>query len=149
MTPRGPSVTTVRNVVLATALLTLIHFTDNVVSFDTYPQTDFSEGWLTKFTVAISWPIFTAVGIVAYRLYRRGRHVAGGLTLALYSYAGLVSLGHFTAASPADLTTRGVITVFIDVSLGVVVLATAVWILVAERRGRYAAGGAPKRPSTS
>jgi hypothetical protein len=44
------------------------------------------------------------------------------------------SLGHFAYGSPSDLTTRGAVSVFVDVFAGTAVLVIAVWSIVARRR---------------
>ena len=132
-----PSLTTVGLVVGASVAVTAFHFTDNYVSIETYPQPD----WVSRASVLISWPIFTALGIAAYAFYRRERFMlANGLLLA-YSYAGLSSLGHFLSGSPDEFTTRGFVSVLLDGVAGGAVLALAIWSILAHRR----APGIPKR----
>ena len=130
---RPPSVTTVRNVVLATIVLTLLHFTDNAVYLETYPAPDWQPDWFV-WVVALSWPIFTAVGVMAYRYYRDGRWSRAHGFLVAYSYTGLVSVGHFISGPPSEFTTRGLVSVFVDIAMGSLVLATAAWSIVARRR---------------
>lgn len=128
-----PSTKTVRNVVAATIVLTLIHFTDNFVSIDTYPAASWQPDWF-EWVVLASWPLFTAIGVFAYRAYRDGDFRHAHPALIAYSYTGLISLGHFAYGSPADLTTRGLVSVTIDVIAGTVVLAVALWSITARRR---------------
>lgn len=130
MASTPPSVRTVGAVVLASVVLTAFHFTDNFVAIETYPQPE----WVTRAVVAISWPLFTAVGIAAYLFYRRGNTALAHPFLIAYSYTGLSSLGHFLSGSPDEFTTRGLVSVFVDGAVGSAVLAVAVWSLVARRR---------------
>jgi len=130
---RPPSVKTVRNVVAASIVLTLFHFTDNAVFLETYPAPEWQGDWFL-WVVILSWPIFTAFGVLGYRYYREGRYSRAHPFLVFYSYAGLVSIGHFLYGSPSDLTTRGVVSVFVDITMGSIVLAVAVWSIVARRR---------------
>ena len=130
---RPPSVKTVRNVVFATIALTLLHFTDNAVFLETYPAPDWQGDWFI-WVVILSWPLFTTIGVLAYRNYRDGNFSRAHPLLVAYSYTGLVSAGHFIYGSPADLTTRGVVSVFVDITMGSLVLATGVWSIVARRR---------------
>jgi hypothetical protein len=127
---RPPSLSTVRLVVIASVLLTAIHFTDNYVSIETYPQPD----WVTGAVVLVSWPLFTAFGVAGYLLYRRGRFATAHAFLLVYSYTGISSLGHFLSGSPDEFTTRGVVSVLIDGVAGFAVLAVAVWSILARRR---------------
>lgn len=135
---RPPSVTTVRNVVIATAALTLFHFTDNTVAIDTYPAASWQPNWF-EWVVAASWLLFTAIGVLAYRFYKRGEFQKAHVALIAYSYTGLVSLGHFAYGGPDELTTRGAVSVLVDAVAGLVVLAVAVRSIVARRRGAFTA----------
>ncbi len=131
---RPPAVSTVRNVVIATAVLTLFHFTDNAVSIDTYPAAGWQPDWF-EWVVAGSWFLFTAVGVLAYRFYKRGEFGKAHVALILYSYTGLISLGHFAYGGPDELTTRGVVSVLIDAVAGLAVLAVALRSILARRSG--------------
>jgi tryptophan-rich sensory protein len=128
-----PSVSTVRLVVLTTIVLTLFHFTDNAVNVDTYPKAGWQPDWF-EIVVAVAWVLYTAVGVAGFLLYQRGRFRAAQAALLVYGYLVISSLGHFIYGSPDELTTRGVISVFVDVAAGTVVVAVAVWSIVARRR---------------
>jgi hypothetical protein len=130
---RPPSVSTVGLVVGASIVLTAFHFADNYFAIETYPQPD----WISGAVVLVSWPLFTALGVTGYLLYRRGRFSQAHALLIAYSYAGLSSLGHFLSGSPDEFTTRGVASIFIDAIAGTAALAVALWSIVALR-------GAPK-----
>ena len=127
-----PSLATVRFVVFASVLLTAFHFTDNYVSLETYPQPE----WITGPVVLITWPLFSAVGITGYVLYRRGRLSLAHPLLFAYSYVGLSSLGHFLSGSPDEFTTRGLVSVLVDGVAGSAVLAVTVWSILAHRSQR-------------
>ncbi|MEA2450703.1 MAG: hypothetical protein QOG63_2635 [Thermoleophilaceae bacterium] len=132
---RPPSVTTVRNVVAISVVLTLFHFTDNTVAIDTYPKASWQPDWFWV-VVALSWPLFTAFGVLGYRYYKRGDYAKAHPALIVYSYTGLVSLGHFAYGGPSELTTRAVISVFVDAAVGLAVLGVTLWSIVARRRAR-------------
>jgi hypothetical protein len=129
---RQPSVTTVRNVVAISVVLTLFHFTDNTVNIDTYPGPSWQPDWFWV-VVALSWPLFTAFGVLGYSFYKRGELSKAHPALIVYSYTGLVSLGHFAYGGPGDLTTRAVISVFVDAVVGLTVLGVALWSIAAHR----------------
>ena len=118
-----------RLVVFASIVLTAFHFTDNYVSLETYPQPD----WITGPLVLISWPLFTAVGVVGYIRYRQGRLALAHPLLFAYGYVGLSSLGHFLSGSPDEFTTRGLVSVLVDGVAGSAVVAVTVWSIVAHR----------------
>jgi ammonia channel protein AmtB len=129
---RPPSASTVRWVVLGTIAVSLFHFTDNAVNVDTYPKAGWQPDWFDV-VVAVAWFVYTAVGIVGYRLYERGRFGAAHACLLIYGYLVFSSLGHFLYGSPSELTTRGLVSVFVDVAAGSLVIAVAVWSLLARR----------------
>jgi hypothetical protein len=128
--PRQPPVSTVGLVVGASIALTAFHFADNYLSIETYPQPD----WISGAVVLISWPLFTALGVAGYLLYRQGRFSQAHAFLIAYSYAVLSSLGHFLSGSPDEFTTRGLVSIFIDGIAGAALLAVALWSIVTLRR---------------
>jgi small-conductance mechanosensitive channel len=132
---RPPSVSTVRWVVFGTIALTLFHFTDNAVNVDTYPAAGWQPDWF-EVVVAVAWFAYTAVGVAGYRLYERGRFGAAHACLLIYGYLVISSLGHFFYGSPDELTTRGLISVFVDVAAGSVVIAVALSSILARSRER-------------
>jgi hypothetical protein len=138
---RPPSERSVGVVVGATIVLTAFHFTDNIVNVDTYPRQDWISGSAIQIAGLIFWPVFAAIGVLAYRLYRRGRFPLANWLLVAFSYIGLVSLGHFTAGSPDEMTARGLISVIVDVTAGFTVLGVALWSMLA-RRGKATAAPA-------
>jgi hypothetical protein len=127
---RQPSPSTVGFVVGASIILTAFHFADNYFSIETYPEPD----WISGAVVLISWPLFTALGVAGYVLYRQGRFSQAHAFLIAYSYTGLSSLGHFLSGSPDEFTTRGLVSIFVDGIAGAAVLAVALWSIVALRR---------------
>jgi hypothetical protein len=152
MRVRPPSTRTVGVVVAATILLTAFHFTDNIVNVDTYPRQDWISGSFIQIAGLIFWPTFALIGVAGYLNYRRNRFPLANWLLVAFSYLGLVSLGHFTAGSPDELTIRGLISVLIDATAGFTVLGVALWSFLARRKGlpapsagASATGGSPAR----
>ena len=129
-----PSPSTIGVVVATSIAATALHFTDNLVSIETYPQ----PGWVSEPVVVVSWLLYTAAGVGGYLLYRRGVLLAAHALLFAYAFAGLSSLGHFFSGSPDEFTTRGLISVLIDGAAGAAVLASVAWSVLA--RGSVGAG---------
>ena len=135
---RAPSAATVRWVVLGTIAVSLFHFTDNAVNVDTYPKASWQPEWF-EILVVVGWVVYTAVGVAGWRLYESGRFRAANACLLIYGYLIASSLGHFLYGSPDELTTRGLISVFVDVAAGFTVMAVAVRSILARRGARIAA----------
>jgi hypothetical protein len=131
--PAPPSRKAVRRVVLGSVALTLFHFTDNAVNVETYPQGDWQPEWF-EIVVVAAWLVYTAVGLAGLLLYERGRFRAAHACLIVYGYLVLSSLGHFLYGPPGELTTRALVSVLLDAAAGAVVIAVAVWSILARRR---------------
>jgi hypothetical protein len=123
-----PSTNVVRFVVAASIVVTVFHFTDNAISIEDYPQ----PGWITVAVVLISWPLFSAVGVAGYLLYRDGQFPLANWLLLAYAFAGISSLGHLLSGSPDEFTTRGLISIFTDGLAGFAVLTVALWSFMAR-----------------
>jgi hypothetical protein len=128
-----PSASTVRALVVTTIALTLFHFTDNAVNVDTYPKASWQPDWF-DIVVVVGWVLYTAVGGAGVWLYQRQRFRAAHVSLVIYGYLVLSSLGHFLYGSPSELTTRGLVSVLVDTVAGAVVILVALRSIVARRR---------------
>ena len=127
-----PSFSTVRLAVFTTIAVSLFHFTDNAVNINSYPKAGWQPDWF-DILVVVGWFVYTAVGLTAVALYRRQRFRAAHLALVLYGAMIFSSLGHFLYGSPSELTTRGLVSVFVDVTAGAAVIAVAIWSILARR----------------
>lgn len=126
----APSPTAVRNVLVASIVVTAFHYTDNYLSIAEYPAPD----WINREIIYIAWGLLTLIGIAGYLFYRDGRRLAGGIYLAVYSYTGLSSLGHYLYGSMDDFTTRMHVLVWADGLVGLAVGGCALLILRNVRR---------------
>jgi hypothetical protein len=119
-------------VLLAAAVISsAVHYTDNYLAFEKYPQGDIE---ISDDTVWIAWIAFTAFGLAGYLLYRRGRTIAVATCLAIYSVSGLISIGHYTAPGMSELAAWRHVSIAIDGILGAAILAFAYWSVREERR---------------
>jgi hypothetical protein len=139
---RPPSARTVGLVVGATIGLTAFHFTDNIVNVDTYPRQEWLSATAIQVAGLIFWPVVSSFGIAGYRFYRRGNFELAHPFLIAFSFLGLISLAHFTAGPPDELTTRGLVSVLIDGTAGFTVLGVALWSVLARRRAAAPEGAA-------
>jgi len=58
---------------IVSIISTSIHFTDNYLFIDQYPQ----PAWITAPSIYQSWLILTAVGIAGYWLYKERKFLVG------------------------------------------------------------------------
>lgn len=123
---KAPSNRTVATAVGISVLGTAIHYTDNYLYIDEYPQPDY----INKEMVALAWILFTLIGIAGVLLYRERRPLAASLYLMVYSYTGLSSLGHYAFGASNEFTTKMHAFIWMDGVLGTIVVLVALSIFV-------------------
>jgi hypothetical protein len=112
--------------ILAFAVLsTLLHNAHNTIEVDQYPTRWVSDS-VIQVAAVITWPIFSAIGLYAYRLYRRRRFPRAQFVLTLYAVYCMSTLLHFTQG-PVHLPPFWYGTIFTDGLAGLSVLAFAIW----------------------
>ena len=116
-------------VLLAGVVLTTVHYTDNYLYFDEYPQ----PGSLQRWHVWAGWLLLTAVGVAGYRLYASGRALPGYVCLVVYSYTGLSSLGHYLYGTLGEFSAKQHFFILVDGVAGASVIAFVVWSVVTQR----------------
>jgi hypothetical protein len=99
-----------------------LHFTHNFVEIDQYPRSDLISNAVIQAAIVVSWPLFTAIALVGYRLYARRRYTPAHACLLGYALFCMVSLGHFVDGSP-DIAPFWYATIFTDVLAGLAVMA--------------------------
>ena len=126
---RPPSKSLVRAVVVSSILVTALHYTDNYISIEDYPQPD----WIHRETIYITWFLLTLIGAAGYMLFREGLFASAGLYLLVYSYTGTSSLGHYPYGGAGDFTAKMHLLIWSDALVGLLVAACALWILLTRR----------------
>jgi hypothetical protein len=120
--------------------VSIVHYTDNFLSYDDYPHGTGPEP--SAGVVLGAWFVLTPFGLAGYLLYMRGRIRAGAMLLVVYSTSGLVGIGHYTVAGMTDEPVWRQAHVVADVLLGAGIFAFAVWsILRLPRTFRPATAG--------
>ena len=109
--------------VIACIISTGIHFTDNYFEFEKYPQPD----WITPSSVYIAWLAWTVIGIAGYWLYKNGKFWIAYLCLAIYSFAGLDSLGHYLYGNMSDFSMKMHFFILTDGLTGLAILSFTLW----------------------
>jgi hypothetical protein len=109
-------------VLLAVAIVeSFVHYADNTIRYDDYTVANpsFLGSLVKQWVIPVSWVLFTAAGIIGYRRFRDGRRAEA---------AAWLSVLHDTDISLDDLSAFQNTFVFLDVVLGVAVLAFAIWV---------------------
>jgi hypothetical protein len=107
-------------VVCAYAAASLFHFAHNAWFLDEYPNLPV---WLTRGQVYAAWLCLTAVGALGLVLTRTRYALAGFAVLALYGLLGLDGLAHYSVAPMSAHTATMNLSIGIEVSMALVLLA--------------------------
>jgi hypothetical protein len=113
-------------------LVSIVHYTDNYVNYDDYPQPT-SGPAPSQSLVLAAWFPFTAAGLAGYVLFRRSASNLALLLLAAYSGSGLVGIGHYLVPGATSMPWWRQAHVCLDIACGIAVIAFAMW--AARSRG--------------
>ncbi|MFD8494049.1 hypothetical protein [Amycolatopsis sp. NPDC059657] len=107
-------------------LSTALHYGHNTIALDQYPAVDGLRGVLGQVLVVFAWLLFTTFGVLGYRRYARKADWTALAFLAVYSLAGLSTMGHFLVG-PVSLPAFWFATIFTDSLAGVGIWVFVVW----------------------
>ena len=136
MTPRAKTVLQV--ILVAAVVSSIVHYTDNTIRFDQYPQDD--PKLITRAMIPLSWAAFVAFGAFGYVFFRRERWEAAAASLAVFSISGLISPLHYTSAPMSEFDGLQNTFIWTDFLTCVAVIAFAVWLGLTTRAARAVAG---------
>lgn len=122
-----------RLLVAAAIAESFIHYADNTLRYDDYTAADptFPASLIKQWVIPVSWVLFTIAGIIGYRRFREGRRPQAAAWIGAYSTSGLISVLHYRDISLDDLSAFQNTFVFLDIVLGVLLLAFALWTALA------------------
>jgi hypothetical protein len=123
MSPEAKRQFLLRSLLIACIVSTAIHFTDNYIYIDEYPQPD----WVNPSAIYISWIIWSVIGIVGYWLYRTQRFWLAYGCLVAYSFCGLDSLGHYLYGTMSDFSAKMHFFILTDGFTGLAILGFTLW----------------------
>ena len=150
--------TAILRVLLVVAIAeSFVHYADNTLRYDDYTVADpsFPGGLIKQWVIPVSWVLFTVVGIIGYRRFREGRRPEAAAWIGAYSVSGLISILHYRDIAVGDLSAFQNTFVFLDVALGMSLVAFALWTALAAplpspaspERGALSAQGRIRVPS--
>lgn len=121
----------------AAVTVSVIHYADNTIRWDDFVPADPDDltlSFIERWTIPVSWVVFTACAVMGYRAYRQHRWPAAAAWLAAYSGSGLIGIGHYVDIPVSQLSAFQNAHVVVDIVLGALVLAFAVWVALAAPR---------------
>ena len=110
-------------ILVASAVSTAVHYTDNYVFMEAYPQ----PPWVTRLGIVAGWIVLTSVGALGYWLYRQGHRNLAYACLLVYSVTGLSTLGHYVYGGCSAFSTKTHVLIVTDGLTGLAVVGFVVW----------------------
>ncbi len=124
--------------------VSVVHYTDNYVNYDDYPQPGPGDLPAPSATVVgLAWFAFTASGVLGVWLWFRDRITGAAVALTGYSVSGLIGFGHYALPGATDMVWWRQTHVVVDIVCGIATLAFALW------SARHAAELRAARPSNA
>lgn len=117
---------------IASIISTAIHFTDNYLFIEQYPQPD----WITAPLIYQSWLILTAVGISGYWLYKYRRFWLAYGCLLIYSFTGLASPGHYFYGTMSQFSAKMHLFIWTDGLTSLAILGFTFWSVLILKQWR-------------
>jgi len=93
---------TLKWLVLCTFASSVLHYADNLLLFDQYPE----PPWINRTIIDAFWFIMTPLAWIGYRLIQRGSHHSGTIVLMGYAACNLLTLGHYGYAPMLHIAPR-------------------------------------------
>jgi hypothetical protein len=111
-------------------LTSLVHFVHNAEYLGGYPNL---PAWLSRSQIYGAWCGITAIGLVGYTLYRRGRALTGFWLLVLYTSLGFDGLLHYRRAPLTAHTVAMNLTIWSEVAAAALALVAVVTVAAQDR----------------
>jgi hypothetical protein len=121
-------------ILAAAVVVSIVHYTDNYVNYDDYPQATTVPNPSAGLVLG-AWFGFTAAGLAGYLLFRRHPSTLALVLLAAYSGSGLIGVGHYLVPGATSMPWWRQAHVALDIACGIAVLAFAVWAARARPHG--------------
>ena len=119
-----------------------MHYAHNAEFLADYPN---KPAWLSRTKVYVAWFGVTAVGVLGYRLVRRGYQLIELFVIAVYAALGFDGLGHYTLAPVSAHTATMNVTIWLEVATAALVLFAAASLLAKQVRARATTGKRKRR----
>ena len=103
--------------------ITSIHYTDNAIFVDDYPEPE----WITTSGVFITWGVMTLIGIITYWIYSKQNYWLSYLLLGIYAGTGLSSPAHYFYGELSQFSFKMHALIWSDVIAGLSVVGFIIW----------------------
>jgi len=116
--------------VVANITASIIHYTDNLLFLEAYPEPD----WIEPHLIDGFWFFMTPFAILGYRAMRKEAVGMGCLLLCAYGLMSLLVLGHYLYAPFLDIPPKIHLFIFLEAAMALLLLSY-VLLFVLSRKG--------------
>lgn len=128
-------------------VISVVHYTDNYVNYDDYPQPGPDDLPAPSATVVgLAWFVFTALGLLGLWWWLRGRVTAAAVALTGYSVSGLVGFAHYAVPGATEMVWWRQTHIVADIVCGIAIFGFAIW--AARTAPRHRTTGGASAPTT-
>jgi hypothetical protein len=115
---------TILTLVAANVVTSILHYVDNVVYFQHYPE----PTWLNPHLVDAAWFVMIPFGIAGCVLYLQGRLKPAYVFLQIFALMNLLVLGHYLIAPPWRVSFRINLFILLEAVSALLVGLAAAWL---------------------
>lgn len=101
----------------------ILHYTDNLIHFDSYPEPD----WFSPYLTDSIWLAMTPLGLLGFIFYRQQKFQLSYIGLYGYALLSQLTLGHYLIAPIWDLTIKMNSLILIESLAAVPLLLFTIW----------------------
>lgn len=117
------------SILIASIVITSIHYTDNAIFIDKYPEPQ----WITTFGIYLTWSAMSILGIIGYWLYSQGKRWLSYCCLGIYSLTGLSSPMHYFYGGMSEFSLKMHTFIWLDFVAGALVIGCVISELLLNR----------------
>ncbi|QLE57129.1 hypothetical protein FD725_17330 [Nostoc sp. TCL26-01] len=119
-------------IILLNLISTWLHYTDNAVFIEQYPEPQ----WFTTAGIFATVIVMTPVGFLGYWLYTKGMFWLAYLSLGLYSITSVSSPGHYLFPSVTPMSAKMHSLIWLDAISGVILISFLLWSAILAQEWR-------------
>ena len=121
------------SILIVNAISTILHYTDNFVNYDKYPQ----PNWITPDSIYLAWIVLTIFGIAGYLFYVKNAWWTAYLCLGIYSITGISSPAHYFYPAHHAFSEKMHLLIWTDAIAGISLLFFILWsaLIIREWQG--------------
>ena len=116
-------------IIVINIAITSLHYTDNALFVDVYPEPE----WITTSGVFITWAIMSVIALISYGLYLQKNYWLSYLALVVYSTTGLSSPTHYLYGMMPEFSFKMHFLIWSDFIVGLLVIGFIIWSSLVKR----------------